>query len=360
MHTERVTLQRRRGWARVEAAVACLIGVTVFALTAAALVMIVIGAIARTWSWLTNEDYFDVPVWSVAPGGAIALAGLTVVVSFGGAFWHFWRGSETRVLREIGAAPLNPERAAVVYNVVEALSIGLGVQPPRLWVCDDPVPNAISARSSRSWSLCVTSGCEALPRDELEALCAHELAHLSAADAHWVSSGMVALARARRFGSRVLGLGIVLIVLVGLVAHYVDIFLWSTGLVAVLLIVLGTLSHSVLRKLELSVRHHADEIADVVAIKLARNPSSLGSLCARLAANAGRVRRTGWRSELLWFEAVEAELESGGVQFGGEGASNIAAAMGAEARGRSELVKRAVAAYAEARLPLPPAVQALF
>ena len=357
MQPERVTLGRRRGWARIEAAVACLIGVAVFALTAAAFVMIVIGSIARMWSWLTGDDYFDVPVWDVAPGGAIALAGLTVTISFGGAFWHFWRGSEKRILQEIGAHPLDPNTAPQAYNVVEALSIGLGVLPPRLWVCDEVVPNAISTRSTKSWSLCLTSGCATLPRDELEALCAHELAHLSAADAHWVSSGMVALARARRFGGRVLWLGIALIVLVGAVAHYADIFLWSTGLVALLLVVLGTLSHSTLRRLELRVRHHADEIADVVAIKLARNPSSLGALCARLAANAGRVRRSGWRSELLWFEAVET-IETG-VQFSTGAADGVVSAMSAEARGRSELVHRAVAAYAEARIPLPSSVQSL-
>jgi heat shock protein HtpX len=340
-------LDRRRGWARVEATVACLVGISVFALTAAGLVIIAFAAVARAWSWFTDRDLVDAPVWSWAPGGAAALAVLAVAVSFAGAFWYFWQGAAEQVLREIGAVPLRDGAFPQYRNVVEGLCIGLGTPMPELYVCDEPVPNAISTRSSRHRALCLTWGCSTLPRDELEALCAHELGHLTARDAHWVASGMVALSRARRFADAILGLGLALAVLVGWAAWDLGLYLWSTGLVAISLLLLGWLSRAATRRLELSVRHRADEIADVVAIRLARNPASLGALCARLADDTRRVRRTGARSELLWFETVE-ELEE----------STDGAAASAEVRDRTHLVERALAAYGTARVPVPPVLRA--
>jgi len=302
---EFVTLDRRRGWARIRAIVACLLGVLIFALSAAALVMIVIAGFARAWSWFTDKSITDAPVWAWAPGGAGALAALAVYVSFVGAFWYFWRGAGAQVLEEIHAVRLNPQAYPQLVNVVEAVSIGIGRMPPELFITDDPTPNALSLRAGKGRALCVTSGCMTIPRDEVEAMCAHELGHLWARDAHWVTSGMVALERARRFGSSIMGLGALLIALVVAVAYYTEIVLWSTGVVALLLIGLGIVATSTLRRLERSVRCHADEIADVVAVRLARNPRSLGSLCTRLAHNPDRVSPVGWRSELLWFEAVE-------------------------------------------------------
>ncbi len=342
-----VGLDRRRGWARVEAAAAFLVGVSVFALTAAGLTIVAALAVARSSTWFSGTDLDDAPVWTWAPGGAAVLALLAVVVSFAGAFQFFWRGAADQVLREVGAVPLRPGAFPEYRNVVESLCIGLGTTMPDLYVCDEPVPNAISMRSSRHRVLCVTWGCSELPRDELEALCAHELGHLTAPDAHWVASGLVALSRARRFADGVLGLGVALVALVGWLAWYVEIYLWVTGLIALALLVLGWISHSVTRRLELSVRHHADEIADVVAIRLARNPAALGAVCARLAQDSRRVERTGSRSELLWFETVE-ELD--------EPSEEVSAA--AEHRSRSTLIDRALAAYATARVPVPEVLRA--
>ena len=336
---------------------ACLTGVAVFALSAAGLVMIAFAAAARTWSFFTREAITDSPVWKWAPGGAGVLAGLAVVVSFGGAFWYFWRGASRQVLTEVAAVPLDRNQFPGFFNVVEALSIGVGRQMPTLYVTDDPVPNVMSLRSNRGRSLVLTTGCAALPRDEVEAMCAHEIGHLWAHDAHWVTSGMVALARARRFGGLIVTLGTLLIVLVASIAYYGDVVLWSTGVVALLLLGLGVVSKTALRRLELSVRRHADEIADVVAVKLAKNPSSLGAVCARLAANPGRVSPVGWRSELLWFESVEpVDALDGAVASANTTALRVPQpdlAM-VNARSNAELTQRSIRAYAEARVPLPP------
>lgn len=352
-----VGLDRRRGWARVRAMVACLTGVAVFALSAAGLVMILFAAAARTWSFFTDQSITESPVWRWAPGGAGVLGALAIVVSLGGAFWYFWRGASRQVLAEVAAMPLDRQRFPGFFNVVEALSIGVGKPMPDLYLTDDPVPNVMSLRSVRRRALVLTTGCASLPCDEVEAMCAHEIGHLWAQDAHWVTSGMVALARARRFGGFIVGLGSMLFVVVGAVAYYGDVVLWSTGLVALGLLGLGIVSKTTLRRLEVSVRHHADEIADVVAVQLAKNPQSLGSVCARLAANPNRVSPVGWRSELLWFESVEpVELVPSAAAQQNEALrqANAAAIDAVNQRSHAELIERATKAYAEARVPLPP------
>jgi len=111
------------------------------------------------------------------------------------------------------------------------------------------------------------------------------------------------------------------------------------------LIGLGICSKTILRQLELTVRRNADEIADVQAIRLARDPNSLGDVCARLAADERRVSPVQWRSELLWFEAVETAKPNDDV-----------AAIRSSIRSRADLLRRALAAYAEARVPVPASV----
>ena len=104
-----VTLDRRRGWARIRAIVAWLLGVLIFALSAAGLVMIILAGFARAWSWFTDESITDAPVRSWAPGGAGWSRHSPVYVSFVGAFWYFWRGAGAQVLDETRAVPLNPQ-----------------------------------------------------------------------------------------------------------------------------------------------------------------------------------------------------------------------------------------------------------
>jgi hypothetical protein len=100
----------------------------------------------------------------------------------------------------------------------------------------------------------------------------------------------------------------------------------------------------------MAVRRSADEIADVLAVRLAKNPASLGAVCSRLALDDTRVASTGWRSELLWFEAVEtSEFEADPTVLAAEMESF-------RVRSRTELVRRAAMAYATAGVPLPAVV----
>jgi Zn-dependent protease with chaperone function len=338
-----VTIDERRGWARTRAVVVCLVGIGVIALSAAMLALVVLAAVARFWTWIRRRDIDSAGVWGIATETAVGAGVIAVVISFAIFFWWFWTGAVDSVLSEVKAERVDEpkgEGQRRTMNLLEELSIGLGRPLPELWVTKDDVPNALSMRSSKRRVVCTTSGVASLPRDELEAMLAHEMGHLWALDAHWVASGMVALARGRRAGLILLTSGAVMLVL--LLAGWKSVgILWSTSLFAIAMMVLGAMCTSLLRRLELNMRHNADVIADVAAVRLARNPGSLAALCARLADNDSEVGAAGWRSELMWFEMVESADLAGDKD------------PEAKVRTRRELVARATAAYAQAGTEIP-------
>lgn len=356
-----VDLDRRRGWARIAAVVACLFGTLVFGLCIAGLVLLGFAGVARFWSFWGDTDFEDVPIWKWAPGGAGVGAAVVVALSLLGAFFYYWRGAGRQVLREVHAAPADPVRHRQFLNIAEELAIGIGRRAPAVWVVPEEVPNALSVRTSADRVLVLTEGCAELPRDEIEAICAHEFGHLWADDAHWVTSGMVVLARARQLSGWITIGGIAVVMLVVALAwkSEFELVLWSTGLMGVAAAVLGLIAHYPLRRLEVAVRRNADKIADVVAVKLARNPESLGGVCERLGRHRGRVRHVGWRSELLWFEAIEDAANAAPARHfmadPDEDATIAELEREMERRCADELRRRAQAAYAAAGVGGPRA-----
>ncbi len=142
-------------------------------------------------------------VWLLASpiaGGIVAAA----VVLAGGLAW--WAGAPTICLSVLGVRSPAPGELPRVQNLVDGLSLALGVRPPDLRVTrgDGPGPNlAVVGSSVRAVSLVVTPSLErSVARVELEALLAHALAHARRGDAHVLARragtlGLVALASRR-------------------------------------------------------------------------------------------------------------------------------------------------------------------
>lgn len=323
--------------------VACIIGVLTIAVAAFGLAFVAIFAIARLWTWIRRRDIDQFVLWDVAPGAAVALAMGTVLLFAAIAFRWFWLGSIDRLLAGIEATPLDPSKEGPrrVANLVEELSVGLGQLPCEIWVTDDATPNALSLRSRDRRVVCVTTAVFELTRAEQEAMLAHELAHVWADDAHWVTAALVSLATARRAGTEMWALGALLVFVSGYVLVKGWTLMWGTLAVGVGLFVLGVFAHLVLRPLELGVRRQSDEIADVAAVQLCRNPESLGALCLELAEHEGRVGPNPTAAQYLWFEAVEQVSDENDP------------AVWVVQRTRAEMYDRAERAYTEARVPMP-------
>ena len=95
----------------------------------------------------------------------------------------YWRSHEI-VIKMTGAREVTREEFFDYWNSVENLCIGTGLPMPRLYVIDDPSPNAFATGRSPEYSaICCTTGLlEVMNKTELEGVIAHELAHIANRD----------------------------------------------------------------------------------------------------------------------------------------------------------------------------------
>jgi heat shock protein HtpX len=94
-------------------------------------------------------------VWAVNLLFGFGLIGLVIalVVAGGAAFAAYWK-SDAVALAMSHARSADPEQYARLHNLVEGLCIAAGLPKPRVYVIDDPAPNAsppAATRATRRW-----------------------------------------------------------------------------------------------------------------------------------------------------------------------------------------------------------------
>jgi len=228
--------------------------------------------------------------------------GMSSVVAAAGICWYSWNYGSERVLWATGAweliEPATPEQKQLM-NVVEEMAIASGLPRPRVWVVPDPDPNAFATgRDAASASIAVTEGLLAkLSRDELQAVVAHEMAHVRNLDVRLMTllAGMIGaiallsegMGRMMRSGSRTgrvrggrgsgKGNPLALVILV----------LWLLTLVV---------APVISRILAMAVSRKREYLADATGAQLTRNPMALASALEKLggatAATGSMARGT--------------------------------------------------------------------
>jgi heat shock protein HtpX len=88
--------------------------------------------------------------------------------------------SDKIILLTVGAMPAEKKRYFDLYTVTENLCLATGMPMPKLYVINDPAPNAFATgRNPKNAVVCVTSGLlQILDRSDLEGVIAHELSHI--------------------------------------------------------------------------------------------------------------------------------------------------------------------------------------
>ncbi len=138
-------------------------------------------------------------------GGGYRLLSIFVFCALlvvGAAYWY----ADRMVLGLVGARELPLAEAAMLHSTVERLAALAGVSKPKLYLLPDGFPRAFSAgRGPRGSALAVSTGLlSALPPAELEAVLAHELAHIRSRDV-LVQTSVVVVAAAIVEASRIGG-----------------------------------------------------------------------------------------------------------------------------------------------------------
>lgn len=93
------------------------------------------------------------------------------------------------LLSASNAVPVTHDVHPQLFNVVEEMSIAAGLPVPKIYIINDPSPNAFATgRSPQSASIAVTAGLLGkLNRDELQGVVGHEMSHILHRDILYVT-----------------------------------------------------------------------------------------------------------------------------------------------------------------------------
>lgn len=236
---------------------------------------------------------------------------VAIVIAIATNFYAYW-ASDTLVLSLNHARPASREEFFDFYTVTENLAITAGLPLPKLYVIDDPAPNAFATgRDEKHAVVCATTGLlSMMERSELEGVIAHELSHIK---------------------NRDMLLMTVAVVLAGFLALIANIFLrvsfWGGGnrsdergngnAVLLVLAVVGIILAPLAAKLiELAISRRREYLADASGALLTRYPQGLASALQKIGNYAAPMRSANLATAHLF---IGDPFGSGGKRGGSAG-----------------------------------------
>lgn len=132
------------------------------------IIMAVFVAVIAGLAWLFGSMYRSMPLtYGVLVGGTVYAA------------FSYYAGSRMS-LAVNGARQIERQDDVRLWRIVENLAITEGLPMPKVYIMDDPAPNAFATgRNPMNSAVCVTTGLLAIMNDqELQGVIAHELGHV--------------------------------------------------------------------------------------------------------------------------------------------------------------------------------------
>ena len=228
------------------------------------------------------------PIWAIV---ALVLSGAM-------AFASYWK-ADAIALAVSRAKPADPQQYQRLHNLVEGLCIAAGLPKPRVYIVDDPAPNAFATgRNPKHAAIAVTTGLlEKLNRVELEGVIAHELSHV------------------RNYDILVSTLAVTLVGSIALLTNIgMRMMWWNGGRVrrdgdrnggnplALLGLVLLIFAPIIAKLMQAAVSRRRETLADVSACQMTRYPPGLISALEKLRDDVTVTHSATTATAHLWIE----------------------------------------------------------
>ncbi len=243
----------------------------------------------------------------VGNGPVFTLVALLLSGAF--AFASYWK-ADAIALRVSRARPADPTEYARLHNLVEGLCIAGGLPKPRVYIVDDPAPNAFATgRNPNHAAIAVTTGLlDLLNRVELEGVVAHELSHI------------------RNYDILVSTLAVTMVGAVALMTDLAIRMMWwnggrvarrgdhsdSSNPLAFVGFALLILAPIVAKAMQATISRRRETLADVSACQLTRYPPGLISALEKLQEDTTVTHSASTATAHLWIEQPMSGVGDGG------------------------------------------------
>lgn len=215
-----------------------------------------------------------------APGLLVVAVVLAIVMNVT-SYWF----SDKIVVKMAGAHPADEKQFSELHNIVENLAITAGLPKPKIYIINDPAPNAFATgRNPKHAVVAVTTGLLGMmDRSELEGVLAHELSHV---------------------GNRDMLVSTVAVVLVGFVTIVSDFVLRGAlfggggdnnnknhPIVAIIAIAFIVLTPIMASLLQLAISRKREFLADASGALLTRYPEGLANALRKIGAYSAPMKK---------------------------------------------------------------------
>ena len=264
--------------------------------------VLLIGLVAVALGFLFQAGAYIVPI--------------AIVIAIGMA-WASYFYSDKVALAASRAKPADGPEYRRYHNLVEGLCIAAGLPKPRLYVVDDPAPNAFATgRNPKHAAVAVTTGLlEKMNRVELEGVLAHELSHV------------------RNYDILVTTIAVTAVGAIALMADLGLRFMWFGGregrrdnndggigvILAILSLALLILAPFIAQLMQFAMSRRRELLADASGVQLTRYPPGLISALKKLQDDQSVVHHATRATAQMWIESpLERDRKAEQAQARGE------------------------------------------
>jgi heat shock protein HtpX len=236
---------------------------------------------------------------------------IAVIIALVQSLVSYYSGDKI-VLSMSGANEIKKVDSPELWNLVENLAITAGLPMPKVYIIQDPVPNAFATgRDPEHASIAVTTGLmQRLDKNELQGVVAHEMSHV---------------------GNYDIRLMMIVAILVSVIALISDIFIRSRwlsfgrsrddnssgniqGILMIVALVAAILAPFIAMVIQLAISRKREFLADASGALLTRYPEGLASALEKISAYSEPMQKVSSATEHLFISSPLGDGKKGKKQ----------------------------------------------